>query len=159
MKIKGLTSFYLAALRDDTDPLHSLVKVLSTLDPTFSGKFFQYIPQDVDLFFSIVNLASARAIASSDGIVEMSGYPFYVQVLDLAAETPTYLPGSDDDGSQLTWSQWTDRYNYSPTANDSKNMIGDLGRFGLSLAESLIADGFEVIDRPAAKAIVEASQT
>jgi len=162
MKIKGLTAMYLAALSDSNNSLHSLVKTLATLDPSFSGKYFEYIPQDVDLFLGMIDLTTAIEISQANGIVEFSGYPIWVTASDKTAEVPAFFPSSvyyaDDDLEnetplQKTFEQWVLDQNHTIYEYSGGFFAGNFHRHGLDFAQQVIgAVGFGLMEHSEAVA-------
>ena len=166
MKIKGLTSFYLAALADPVHPLHDLVKMMSTLDPTFSGKYFEYKPQDKDMFLSLVDLDKALDIYETPGIEEFTGYPFFLSAMSSSSEVPSFFPGSamfDEDGNpagQMSFSDWVESQNHTLYHSETLGVFfaGNFGRFGLDFAMNVELDNgnIDLMDIADAKAELEA---
>ena len=166
MKIKGLTSFYLSALSDDLHPLHDLVKMMSTLDPTFCGKCFEYMPQDKEMFLDLVDIDKALDIYETPGIEEFTGYPFFISTTSSDFEVPSFFPGSavfDDDGNptrQLSFSEWVESRNHTLYHSESLGVFfaGSFGKFGLDFALNIDNDNgnFDLMDWADAKAEIEA---
>ena len=143
---------YLAALADGSHALKSLVKMLSTLDPSFDGKYFEYTPQDEELFMSLIDLTTAIGISQTTGIVEFSGYPLWFTATDATTEVPDFFPASvyyaDDDEDQATplqktFSQWVSDQNYTLYDYAGGVFAGNFNRYSLPFAaQVLAADGF-----------------
>ena len=166
MKIKGLTSFYLSALSDELHPLHALVKMMSSLDPSFSGKCFEYTPQDKQMFLDLVDIDKALDIYETPGIEEFTEYPFFVATTSDDFEVSTFFPGSltfDDDGNpagQMSFAEWVESRNHTLYYSESLGVYfaGSFGEFGLDFALNIENDNgnFDLMDLADAKAEIEA---
>lgn len=148
-KITGLTSFYLAALADDQHPMNGLVKMLSALDPKFSGSNFTYESQDKILFLSMVNVPTALEITATEGILSFTGYPLWISATDATAQVPSYFPQSvkyaEDDLEaetpiQKTFSEWVIDQNHDLYTINGVTFAGDFWRHGLDFASQVYAD-------------------
>jgi len=163
MKITGLTQYYLTTLADDTHPLNGLVKTLSALDPTFKGKNFEYVPQDKELFLSLINLNTILVVNDVDWILSVEKYPWYVATEDPSTTLPAYWVGStgtdeNDNTYQKTFQEWADSNNFSVKEFDdlgtTKYLVGNLGdKMNLDIASNLQLDGWELKEQSEAREI------
>jgi hypothetical protein len=159
-KVKGLTPKYHEALADPNHALHSLVQLLSTMDPKFTSEGFEYEAQDVSYFLSLVNVDAAMGIAANEGVTSFTNYPFFVKCDDKTAGVPSFFPAStvyDENGenpTQKSFEQWClDMQHDVYDIVGGGAFAGDFKRFGLEFAALVKAEvGYDVWDRSTAVA-------